>query len=62
MLNKKYWEEILKQVQTQQDNAKGAVEQDDILIAGIKKKIADFPDESKEDKMPEELKEILKDA
>ena len=59
MPDKKYWENVLKQVETQKDMAEGAIEQDAVLIEFCKKKVSEFPDD---DPKPEGVDEIVEAA
>ena len=57
MIEKKDWDNVLEQLETQKKNAEIAIEQDNVLIELCKGKIKDFPEDK--DPMPEEAKEAL---
>lgn len=66
MADKKDWELVLKN--NEDDKARLvkqyelALPQLDLIIDLAKKRVAEFPDDKKDDPMPEEVKEIIKEV
>lgn len=65
-LTKEDWQRVLKNNEDDKNNMMKAYElsmpQFDTMIDFCKKKIAEFPEEAKDDPMPEEVKKMLGDA
>ena len=56
-IKKEKYVELLEMLEIQRENVTLSLEQDEVLIEHVKKKIASFPED---DPMPEEIKEITK--
>ena len=60
MIEKKDWENALKQYEALYINQSVNIEAYKLMMEVCKEKILEFKDETKDDPMPEDLKEMLK--